>query len=256
MNNLLNKKIPTIIGLLIITLGIFGTTYLVQNLRPFFTRATTDTELVEEEPPLEIKLPTPTVASPSGKTPGFKTDTPPSGAVNIPKIINPEENESFKDSQPRFSGTAPRGSNVKITIESQGLVETTVQADSLGNWSYRPVSPLTPGEHTITITAPDSNGILRTITKKFRVFAQGSQVAESATPSATPTVKTSPTPTPIPPVAKGGTTPTATPTITAGITVVPTKAPGPIPVTGDSLPLIFLGAIGVITFLVGLALLF
>lgn len=184
-------------------------------------------------------------ASLSAKASGFKTGES-SQTVTTPKILNPEENENFTDLKPRFSGVAPKGSNVKITIESDPI-ETTVQTDNNGNWSYRPSNALTPGDHTITITAPDSSGILRTIKRSFKVFAEGSQVGQTATPSATPVVKATPTPT-----LKA----TPTPGKVATISAIPTKSPGPIPVTGESFPLIFLGSIGAITFLIGFALLF
>lgn len=181
--------------------------------------------------------------SSSQKTsPTFPT-TSPSQSITTPKIAKPEEGENFTDAQPRFSGTAPKGATIKITIQSTEPIEQTVKADSSGHWSYRPSSPFAPGEHTITIIAPDSNGILRTISHNFKVFAAGEQVTQSATPSATPTSK------PLPTVV-------ATPTAVSTEIPIPTKAPSPIPVTGDNLPLIVLSAFGAITFLIGLILLF
>lgn len=169
--------------------------------------------------------------------------------VTSPQIISPKEGDSFVDTKPRLLGTAPSGATITITIESTDPITATVKADSNGNWTYRPSIPLAPGVHKITITAPDSSGILRSITKNFTVFAQGSQVATpSATPS--PTAKITPTLTPTPTVL------TPTPLPTSLPTTIPTKAPAPVPVTGSTLPLIILGAIGTATFLLGLALLF
>lgn len=196
-------------------------------------------------------------ATSSSETKSSFVISPTPQVVSAPKLNSPKEGEGFTDTQPRFSGTAHKGSAVKITIQSEP-VATTVKADSNGNWSFRPQTPLSPGEHTISISAPDSSGIIRTITRKFQVFAQGSQVEETASPSATPTVKLSPTPTTaIAVTATPGASPTA---FTSPTSVpIPTKAPKPPPVTGlfdANLPLIGLGALGVITFLIGLALLF
>lgn len=187
-------------------------------------------------------------ASPSAKAASlFKNIPPLDETTDRPTVITPKDGEKFVDSKPRFSGTAAKNSTVKIKIESPNLQEATIKADSNGNWSYRPTQPLSPGEHTITVGLQEASGVQRILTRKFQVFAAGTQIDEPATPSATPTVKPSPTPT---------ATPTATPTVTSTEPPIPTKAPGPIPVTGESLPLIMLGAIGVITFLAGLALLF
>lgn len=337
-NNLGEKRIPTLIGLLIIAIGIFGTTFLVQNLRPFWTGATPSeipqeikiinlspdslviswttqskvsgsvrfwkgsltskeenqklTAIDDKDKPgaigaydthsVSLKSLTPNTtyyfvinsgrdsydnngipyqastgdyhstnqsqipeeATPSGKNFSKLLVSPPAGSITLPKISSPKEGEGFTDPKPRFSGTALKGATIKITIQSPTPTEVTVKADSSGRWSYRPETPLSPGEHTLTIVAPDSNGILRTISQNFKVFAAGTQVEEPATPSATPTIA-SPTPTKV-------ITPTPLPTEIP----IPTKAPKPIPPTGESLPLVVLSAFGIITFLAGLALLF
>lgn len=131
-------------------------------------------------------------------------------ASKNPQIVVPKNNESFSDQQPLFKGNAASGTNVKIIIHSSDTIQAQVKADSKGNWSYRPQNPLTPGEHTISITALDANGILQNISRSFIVYANGSQVDQSATPSATPIV-----------------TITATPEITIAIT--PTLVPSFIP---------------------------
>ncbi len=195
-------------------------------------------------------------ASPSGQKVEFGfTVSPPPSNISTPKITKPGDNEKFIDLQPRFSGTALKGTTVEITIESE-TIKSTVKTDNNGNWSFRPAQQLTAGEHTITIKAPDSGGVIRAITRKFQVFAAGQQVEEPATPSATPTVKLSPTPT-----TTISASPTANPMVTVAPTnaPIPTKAPKAPPVTGvfdESLPLIGLGAFGIITFIIGLALLF
>lgn len=168
----------------------------------------------------------------------------PNGNVSskAPQILTPQANQNFSDQQPIFKGTARPNETVKIIIHSDAQIQTQVTTDSSGNWSFRPTSALSPGEHTIYITALDASGILKTITQTFTVYASGSQVNPAAnpptatpsplatatpspSPSATPTL--TPVPTPIPTLAP---TPTAsaTPTLTPVLTPIPTVTPTPI----------------------------
>lgn len=183
-------------------------------------------------------------------------------SVSKPDIITPKKDEKFLDSQPLFKGTASPGSNVKITIHSDE-VQTQVIADNWGSWSYRPKSPLSPGEHTISITAQDEFGLLKTITQKFTVYAQGSQVNESATPSATPQITISPTATPtqipnISPTTSPTMTPIPTPSPTIILSITPTTTtplPGKTKSPGSS-SVIIGGIAGMATTAVGILLFF
>ncbi len=120
-----------------------------------------------------------------------------------PQIITPKDNQTFTDAKPQFKGTATPNEKVEIIVRSPEDIQAEVTADANGNWSFRPENPLSPGEHTISITARDKYGILKTIKQSFIVFASGTKVTESATPSATltpspaPTLTPTPTPTPI-----------------------------------------------------------
>lgn len=142
-------------------------------------------------------------------------------SANGPSISRPKDGEEFTDQRPQFRGTALPGSTVEITVHSDSQTTTQIVADSLGNWTYRPTSPLDPGQHTITIQTKDQFGILRKISQSFTVFAEGTQVDQSATPSATlaPTVPP-PTPTNI-----------ILPTVTPTPIILPTR-PAP-PQSGD-----------------------
>jgi len=108
-------------------------------------------------------------------------------------IQTPKEAQSLVDTKPLFRGTALPGKTVKITIHSETAISAETTTDNSGNWSYRPTENLAPGEHTITIETTDSAGILQRITQSFMVFASGSQISQSATPSATPTISVTPT---------------------------------------------------------------
>ncbi len=135
-------------------------------------------------------------------------------------LDTPKNDEQFSDVQPKFSGTGTPSEVVAITIKSTEQT-ATVTTDTNGSWSYRPTTPLDPGEHTITIKTHDKNGILRQITRSFIVLAQGSQFtepsvspAQSPAPSVSPTHEPSLTPTQIP-----------TPTIIPSETLVPSLVP-------------------------------
>ncbi|MEN9407226.1 MAG: hypothetical protein RLZZ455_442 [Candidatus Parcubacteria bacterium] len=145
-------------------------------------------------------------------------------------IASPEKDESFPDLQPKFSGSAAPSESVEITLRSEEQ-QVTVQTDSKGNWTYRPSSPLEPGEHTITIKARDGKGILREVTRNFIVLAEGSQFTE---PSVSPISSQSPTQTPTPTRETPSSTPTPivhispeeTPSPTEFI-AIPTTIPSP-----------------------------
>lgn len=162
--------------------------------------------------------------TPSGNF-GFPT-FPSSSTLNKkdPQIISPKKNDTFVDQQPLFKGTASPGESVKITIHSPETIQEEITADSNGNWTYRPSTPLSPGEHTITIVSKDKFGVLKTLTQVFTVYASGSQVVQSATPSATTIPSVSPTSTPTP-TKNISISPTSTPSAT--ITQSPTPTPNP-----------------------------
>ncbi|MBI2443095.1 MAG: hypothetical protein HYV40_04290 [Candidatus Levybacteria bacterium] len=134
-------------------------------------------------------------------------------------IDTPTNNEEFSDQQPRFSGTAGAYEEVEITIKSEER-KVIVQADANGNWIYRPDTPLTPGEHSITIKTRDSRGILREITRSFVVFAEGSQFTEPSVSPPVSTITQSPTPT-----SQASPTPSTEPSPTREVTEEPTPSP-------------------------------
>lgn len=152
-------------------------------------------------------------------SPGFPNFGLSSGTVATPEILTPETNQGFTDQQPQFAGKAPANTKVEITIHSPSAIQTQVTADSNGNWTYRPTQPLSPGNHTITITAPNASGIMQTIEQSFVVYASGSQFDTVGTPTPTPasnaaTPTMAPSPTIASPTPKPKQTATITPTTT------------------------------------------
>jgi len=189
-----------------------------------------------------------------------------------PQILTPEKpDQSFTDPQPLFKGTAPPNEEVTITIHSDDVITKTVTADSNGNWSFRPSTPLSPGQHTITITTKNQYGVLQTIERSFTVYAAGTQIDQSTTPvptgqaltqapkpTATPTPKPKVTSTPTP--IKSGSTPTPQISLspTATPTVGPSSTPTTIPAHPTSLPptgsnaTVVIGIAGILTSVLGM----
>ncbi len=176
-------------------------------------------------------------------------------AIKIPKITAPKNNDSLTDTKPLFTGTASPSANVEIVIHSDQQITTQVIADKTGTWTFRPTTPLSPGQHSITITTRDQFGILKQITQLFTVYAAGSQVGQSATPSATIVPSIAIIPTPIittPTIITPTFVPTNTPTPTPFMQISPTSTP----LTPGSSLLFPFAAISTAVVVIGLSLLF
>ncbi len=166
------------------------------------------------------------------KLPSFPASSTGKSVTSSLSITSPEDDQTFSDLKPEFKGKALPDEKVKIIINSENQIETEVTTDKYGNWSYRPDIELSPGEHTITIISTDTQGILRTITKSFTVYASGSLFSDTLSPtptitsSITPTITQSPTITPTP-TTEPETTISPTITITPTIALSPTITPAP-----------------------------
>ncbi|MFC1653404.1 fibronectin type III domain-containing protein [Patescibacteria group bacterium] len=119
-------------------------------------------------------------------------------------ILNPSDDfEAVDTTLPEFLGTAPAGTQLIIEVNSENEITDTVVVDESNYWSWSPPENLEPGEHDITVSFTDENGILQSIKRSFTVYAQGTNPAFTATPSATPIP--TPTPTPAPRVSQPAT---------------------------------------------------
>lgn len=204
------------------------------------------------------------VASSSATTqsfPSFSSSTLDNIASSEPKIITPLKDQGFSDQQPQFKGTTSPNETVEIIIHSDEQIKTQVQADSKGNWTYRPDAKLSEGQHTITIVTKNAAGVLKTITQSFVVYASGSQI-EGAVVSPiptqiltlTPTIEPSLTITPSLEPSQIQTltetpTQTQTPTITSTI-ILTSPSSAPLPPTGNP-TIITAGIIGLLITLIG-----
>jgi len=200
------------------------------------------------------------VASESAQI-GFPSFSASVQSAKEPEIIAPKEDEKFTDQKPLFKGTTNPSTDVSITINSKNIIETVVQADKKGNWTYRPDQPLSPGDHTVSITTRDKFGVLKKITKTFTVYAAGTQI-EGAVPSGTPSQTPIPTFVITKPPSLPTSTPTPVPTIKPSPTPPPAGGPTPtivpipqVPPPGNSTTTI-LGIIAFGTITTGLLLLF
>jgi len=186
----------------------------------------------------------------------LSTQSTPKSGNNI-EITTPKENSSIIDDKPLFQGTAAPNQAVKITINSSHEIKAQVKASSNGSWSYRPSTSLSVGEHTITIETVDVFGILRKITQSFTVYAAGSQVDQTATPSATtptPSTTTAPTSSPTPTITASPTaTLTPSPILSEAITATTTPT---IPAVGNVSNALLMTVISLALIISGSALLF
>jgi len=191
---------------------------------------------------------------------------------SVLSISSPSENEKINNTQPEFLGSGPKGQKLTIKVESQQEIVSEAQTDLKGKWSWSPAVPLTPGQHTVTVSYSDQSGFIQKVSRSFIVLAEGSSDLPSFTATAsgqtvTPSPRTSPTSTPSPttyPWITGTVSPTSalSPTPTApSPTAIPTAARRSIPSTesgvprpGATGPTKFLFGAGFATILIGAAL--
>lgn len=170
------------------------------------------------------------VASPSATTGDFPIVAINNSQGNF-QITSPTKGQIFLNQNPVFKGKGIPNGTITITIQSPQEIQGQVTVDANGNWIFTPTTPLSPGLHTITITAKDSSGILRTITQTFTV-----QTAEAASPTPTPTLTPSPSASPssaLTPTPSSSSFPTLSPLPSSGQaspTPVTIATPSPTPI--------------------------
>jgi hypothetical protein len=133
-------------------------------------------------------------------------------------ITNLPADGQFTSPQPEFQGTAPPNTTLTISVHSPVAHTGTTTSDAQGNWQWLVPAPLTPGDHHLSLTYTDSQGIVHQLETDFAinpVSLQQVDLAYAATPSASPT----PTPTPIPTPS-----PTPIPSPTPRTTVVASES--------------------------------
>ena len=118
-------------------------------------------------------------------------------------ISNPSQNETLSTKKPQFFGSAPSNSEITIEVHSPELIAGQTVSDEDGTWEWSVPKDLTPGEHSITVTAKNkTTGLIETITRKFIVLAAEGETSFTASSSAiTPSPTIAPTNTPTPTTA-------------------------------------------------------
>lgn len=160
---------------------------------------------------------------------GFKA---PATATPSPSLTSPASDSALPSDRPIFAGRGIPGKAVTIKVESPAPVTGTTSVDQNGNWTWTPPSGLSPGSHTVTVATTDSAGNPLQFTRNFTVLASGTQVTESATPSATATSRPSPT---------------ARPTIKPSVTATASTAPA----SGNVNPTILITLLGITLVVLG-----
>jgi len=217
----------------------------VASLNLSATQQTTTGNL-HPAPPIILGKSSPVSPPPAPTNPPISSPSPTSSPSSF-SINNPNEGEVIKNLRPKIEGRAPRGTKIKIKIQSSPQYEAEIITDNSEFWQYTPPQDLTPGEHTLTIEYIDENNQKQTITRHFVVRA--ASVSPSPTPlpflpTQTPT-PTPPTSTPLPTTKP----PTATPLPTRKL---PTSTPATTAAnleTGSFIPLTILSLLGSILFI-------
>lgn len=183
-------------------------------------------------------------------------------------ILFPTEDENIHSQIPEFLGTGPKDKKIEILVESDEEIIGGTKIGTNGKWNWATTTPLSPGEHQITVSYTDEKGFINKVVRKFTVLAadQSDLPSFTATGSgglATSTPKPSPTPTPrLSPTPTAKTvSPTAIPTsiypspTPTGISLLPSPTTPP-PTSGTTLPTkIFVGAGGA-AIIIGIILIF
>jgi len=197
-------------------------------------------------PGANIQIPK-TATEESGFDAATKTATPAATKVTLKNV---DSGEIVSTATPEFFGDGPPSTVITVKVESDPVVDQ-VTVNTNGEWRWSPPEGLSAGSHRITLTWRDAQGILQTLTRTFIVQAADSP-AFTATPSATPTPRTTVTPTPKPSATLTPTptltltpTPKITATPSATVTKKPTSTPSSLPDSGSSTQTLWLLLAGI-----------
>ncbi len=105
-----------------------------------------DGRTTENTPPVTITVRGRTVTLPSWK---------PSAAA-APAFVTPTNGATVDTLRPLFAGTAAPNSTVRLYDGEKVMGEATVDSD--GRWNFRPTTPFSEGEHTVTVALLNADG--------------------------------------------------------------------------------------------------
>ncbi len=98
-------------------------------------------------------------------TPTPISSSAPSSSVTVSSVSN---NQTLGSTQPTFSGKAPAGAKIVLTVYSDPQT-ITVYADASGNWSAQTPAPLDAGSHKLVALATATTGQTTTTTVNFNI---------------------------------------------------------------------------------------
>jgi hypothetical protein len=101
-------------------------------------------------------------------TPTQGSSTSGSSSPTSLSLESPASGATINTTTPTFSGVAPAGSTVSITIYSDPIT-ATVTTGSNSRWSYTVTQALSEGTHNVVITAVSSDGTTQTKSSTFTV---------------------------------------------------------------------------------------
>lgn len=103
------------------------------------------------------------------------TDVNATASAAAISIKNPaKDGEKLNTSKPLFLGQGPKEKVLTIKVESPKTYTGTVTVDEDGQWQYTPPADLTAGNHNITVSYIDENGVKKEVSRQFVVLAAGS----------------------------------------------------------------------------------
>lgn len=161
-------------------------------------------------------------------------------------ISNPEPGETVYTGQPLIIGVGPAGKELEIIVESDEPQEGLITTDVNGQWQWSPATPLSPGEHTVSVSFTDENGQTHSLSRNFVVLAANEEALPAL--SASPSGETV-TPTPTPTLEPTG-TPALSPT-PASRASVPSTESG-VPESGQMTPTVVVGMAGMLLLCLGI----
>lgn len=124
----------------------------------------------------------------------FETLGPVTPVVADVTLLNPgEEGERISTTKPELFGEGPTGTEVNITVESPQTVSGNAVVADDGKWKFAVPTDLAPGSHTVTLQWTDADGVIQALKRSFVVQAASGESAFTASPSAVPTKKLTPT---------------------------------------------------------------
>lgn len=109
-------------------------------------------------------------------------ETPP--PISPSSEITQEDGAVFQTQLPTLTGTGTAGATVTIVIHSDETITGAVTVNEDGTWSFTPDTPLSPGEHTATITITNPDGTTATQTITFTVESQETPITGNTLPLA------------------------------------------------------------------------